>query len=154
MGSFDQGRFVILTLRPASKHAPKAKIIPKRGGDFMKKRITLSGIISFVLVSFLLNSYLLVKHSLYFLALVIPLFLWVSLFPGTMPKGTKKLRLRLCSHGSTLLSLFALSLIPSLCFHAVLAFLLLPTHYTDLLFSLLYCVILSALLFWNGILCV
>ena len=120
----------------------------------MKKRITLSGIISFVLVSFLLNSYLLVKHSLYFLALVIPLFLWVSLFPGTMPKGTKKLRLRLCSHGSTLLSLFALSLIPSLCFHAVLAFLLLPTRYTDLLFSLLYCVILSALLFWNGILCV
>ena len=70
------------------------------------------------------------------------------------PRGTKRLGIRLCNHGTLLLALFAFSLIPSLAWHVLLAFRLLPEAYLDLVFSLLYCILLSALIFWNGIICV
>lgn len=120
----------------------------------MRKYITLSNVIYFILISILLNSYMLVKASPYFLIPIIPLFLLLNIIPGIRPRGTKKLRIKLCNHGTVLLALFAFSLIPSLIWHTVLAFRLLPDAYMELIFSALFCIVLSAILFWNGIICV
>ena len=120
----------------------------------MKRYFTLSNIFYYILMSFLLNSYLLVKASPYTLIPMIPAFLLLNILPGIRPKGTQNLRLKVCNHGTLLLTIFVGSLIPSLLWHALLAYLTLPQAYMDLVWSAVYCVVASALLFWNGILCV
>ena len=70
------------------------------------------------------------------------------------PTGTKRLRLKLCNHGTLLLTIFVWSLIPSLIWHIVLAFHTIPDTYMDFVWSFVYCVVASAILFWNGIVCV
>lgn len=120
----------------------------------MRRYLTLPNIIYFILISILLNSYMLIKRSPYSLIWIIPLFVLLNLLAGMRPRGTKKLRIRVCNHGAVLLTLFTLSLIPSLIWHILLAIHTLPGAYTDLLFSALFCILASALLFCNGILCV
>lgn len=120
----------------------------------MKRYITLANVVYFMIMAFLLNSYLLVKHSPYWLIAIIPLFLLLNVLPGARLRGTRSLRLRLCNHGTALLILFVCTLIPSLLFHAVLAFFTVPHAYMELVWSAVYCIVASALLFWNGILCV
>jgi len=120
----------------------------------MRRYLTLPNIIYFILISILLNSYMLIKRSPYSLIWIIPLFVLLNLLAGMRPRGTKKLRIRVCNHGAVLLTLFTLSLIPSLNWHILLAIHTLPGAYTDLLFSALFCILASALLFCNGILCV
>ena len=120
----------------------------------MKKCLTLSNVIYFVLMAVLLNSYMLVKASPYTLIGIVPLFLFLNIAPGMHLVGTKRLRLRICNHGTVLLAIFVCSLIPSLIYHVVLAFLTIPHAYMDLVWSLVYCIVASALLFWNGIACV
>ncbi len=120
----------------------------------MKKCLSPSHILYVILGCLLFNSYLPVKRYPYLLIAVIPLYILLNVLPGSRPRGTRRLRLRVCHHGTVLLSLFVCSLIPSLIWHTVLAFYTLPSAYLDLLFSALYCILLSALLFWNGILCV
>ena len=120
----------------------------------MKKHIRSSSILYLLLMSFLLNSYLLVKAFPWLLTLTIPLFLLLNILPGMHPNGARSLRLKFCNHGTILLTIFVGSLIPSLLWHAVLAVRFIPHAYTDLLWSAVYCVVGSAILFWNGILCV
>ena len=120
----------------------------------MKKHFTRRNVIYFILITTLLNSYLLVSAVPLTLIAVIPLFLLLNILPGIRPRGTDKLRLRICNHGTLLLILFIWSLIPSILWHAVLAFLTLPNAYMDLVWSAVYCIVASAILFWNGILCV
>ena len=120
----------------------------------MRRYITLPNIIYLILTCFVINSFTLVKAFPLSLVLIIPLFIVLNIIPGMKPKGTKKLRIRLCNHGTVLLGIFAFSLIPSLIWHITLAFFLLPHSYLDLIFSLLFCIVLSAFIFWNGIICV
>ncbi len=123
-------------------------------GVCMKRHLSLSNIIYFFLISFIFNSYLLVKQLPYLLILIVPLFVLCGIMPGIRLCETKKLRLKLCNHGTVILALFACSLIPSLIWHIILAFITLPGSYLDLVFSAVYCIVASALFFWNGILCV
>ena len=97
---------------------------------------------------------MLVKASPYALMIIVPLFLLLNALPGMRLTGTKRFRLRLCNHGAVLLAIFICSLIPSLIYHIILAFLTIPHAYMDLIWSLVYCIVASALLFWNGIICV
>lgn len=105
-------------------------------------------------MSFLLNSYMIVKTSQYTLIVIIPLFLLLNSLVGIKPKGTKRLRLKLCNHGTLLLVIFVGSLIPSLIYHIILAFLTIPHTYIDFVWSAVYCIVASSIVFWNGILCV
>lgn len=120
----------------------------------MKRYLSLINIFYFILLVVLLNSYMLVKRNPYLLILIIPIFIILNIFSGMNPRGTKKLRLKVCNHGTLLLALFIASLIPSVIWHIILVFITLPTAYTDLIFSALYCTLASAVVFWNGILCV
>lgn len=120
----------------------------------MKRCLTPANIISFALAVLVINSYMLVKLSPLALIGILPLFVALNIFPGMRLTGTKRLRLRICNHGTVLLAIFVCSLIPSLIYHIVLAFLTVPHAYMDLVWSLVYCITASALLFWNGIACV
>ena len=120
----------------------------------MKKQITFLNTIYFILISVLLNSYVLLKHEPYLLIAVIPLFILANILPGISPRGTKKLRIRLCNHGTVLLSVFVFSLVPSAVWHVFLAFRYVPGEYMQLIYSALYCIAASAIIFWNGIICV
>lgn len=120
----------------------------------MKRYLTPAGIFYFLLTSLLVNSYMLVKAFPFALPAIIAAFVLLNLLPGMKPKGTKLLRLRFCNHGTLLLAIFVWSLIPSIVWHAVLAFLTIPNAYMDLVWSLVYCIVASAILFWNGIICV
>jgi len=120
----------------------------------MRRYITPTYVIYFILMSLLLNSYMLVKTSPLTLLAIIPLFVLLNSLVGIKPAGTKKLRLKLCKHGTLLLTIFVGSLIPSLIWHIVLAFLTIPKTYMDFVWSLVYCIVASAILFWNGIICV
>ncbi|MBR2011080.1 MAG: triacylglycerol lipase [Clostridia bacterium] len=120
----------------------------------MRRYFTLPNVIYFVLFSILLNSYMLIKTSPYLLILIIPVFVLLNMLAGIRPAGTKSIRIKLCNHGATLLALFIFSLIPSLIWHIILAVQTLPEAHMDLIFSALFCILLSALLFSNGIICV
>lgn len=120
----------------------------------MRRYFTLPNVIYFVLLSILLNSYMLIKTSPYLLILIIPVFVLLNMLAGIRPAGTKSIRIKLCNHGATLLALFIFSLIPSLIWHIILAVQTLPEAHMDLIFSALFCILLSALLFSNGIICV
>ena len=97
---------------------------------------------------------MLVKAFLSALFIIIPLFLSINFFIGTRLKGTKRLLLRICNHGTLLLLMFVCSLVPSLFWHSVLAILTIPNAYMDLVCSAVYCILASAIVFWNGIICV
>lgn len=120
----------------------------------MKRYITFFNIISLILVSVICNSYLLVKAFPYLLWLIIPLFLCLNILPGIRPRGTKKRSLILCNHGTAVLFIFVLALIPSAILHTVLAFHFLPQSPDVFWYSLLYCSLFLSVFFWNGILCV
>ncbi len=120
----------------------------------MKRYLSLGNVICFLLITFLFNSYILVRYKPIWLVLIIPLFIIMNILPGMRLRGTKKIRWKICNHGTLLLFLFVCSLIPSAVWHIVLAILTLPSDYMDLLWSVLYCTLSSGLFFWNGILCV
>ncbi len=120
----------------------------------MKRCITPRNMVYLTLMSVLLNSYMLVRQFPWLLIGIIPLFLWLNAAAGMRPQGAHALRLKWCNHGTVLLFLFAGSLIPSLVWHTVLAFLTIPNTYMQWIFSALYCIGASAVLFWNGIICV
>ncbi|MBO7157682.1 MAG: triacylglycerol lipase [Clostridia bacterium] len=105
-------------------------------------------------MSFLLNSYMLAKALPHTLVVIIPLFLLLNALAGTKPKGTNSRRLKLCNHGNVLLAVFVGSLIPSILWHILLAFRSIPETPMDLVWSAVYSFVASAILFWNGILCV
>lgn len=85
---------------------------------------------------------------------IIPLFLFVNGFAGGFLLPTKNRKLWVCHHGGILLVAFLLSVVLSLIYHVILAVLLIPAAPKPLLWSVLLCVGMEALVFWNGILCV
>ena len=121
----------------------------------MKKYITLPNVIYFVLISLLLNSYLIIKVFRYSLIVLIPLYILMNILPGINPPGVKKIRTKICNHGTVTLILFSFSIIPSVIWHvALICHSIINGFFSDLIFSTLLCVILSAILFWNGIISV
>ena len=120
----------------------------------MKRYFTPACVFYFICMSFLLNSYMVIKTYPLAAVIIIPLFLILNIFPGSRTKGIKRFRLRTLNHGVLMLTVFVASLIPSVLWHMALAYQTLPFNYMDLIWSVVYCIVASAILFWNGILCV
>ncbi len=120
----------------------------------MKKIFSITNILYFVIISLLINSFLLVRNNLIYLFIIIPLFLFINIFAGTIKIKTKSFRLKVCFHGATVLLIFAFSLIPSIIFNIVFGFLTIPNDYMLFIYNIIYCIVASAIVFWNGIICV
>ena len=120
----------------------------------MKRFITPINLVYSGLVCIVANSYILVDVSLWFLILLIPIFLFLNLFAGTISAETKRIRLRICHHGGVLLGAFVMSIVVSLIYHGILALCVYKTDLHLLIVSMEWCVAVSEYIFWNGILCV
>lgn len=119
----------------------------------MKKCITPINTVYFLLISIIVNSYLLVKLSPYTLIAMIPLFVLINIVAG-LGLDTQRRRVKTCNHGAVILAVFCASLIPSIIYHTILAFIMIPNSYLDLIYSSIFCAVASSIVFWNGIISV
>ncbi len=90
----------------------------------------------------------------WWLAILIPVYVLVNIFPAWGRPNRPGIRLKICSHGCECLIIFLASTILAGMFHFVLALFLLPGDWKILLTSILIAFAVEALLFWNGIICV
>lgn len=121
----------------------------------MKNLITPLNILYIVLMSVIVNGYLILSLSLYWLIAFIPVFLFICAFAGTVKKKTPHMRIRICHHGAVLLTIFTVALIPSFIYHTVLGFITIPRENEDLFFkSLFYCISMLLFVLIVGTVCV
>ena len=120
----------------------------------MKKIFNFEIIIYALLLSIIANSYIIVWGNPLVLGITLAIFVIINATSGIFTCGAKHLRLRTCAHGYSLLASFALSVIASVIFHIVLAFVTIPNEYMTLIWSALFCIAAEAIVFWNGITCV
>ncbi len=113
-----------------------------------------SVLLNFVLVSFMANSFLIVKQLPQILFVLIPLFLAVNIPTSVVTTKANSKKTKVCQHGTILLYSFYLSIIASFIYQIVLAIKLIPNDYKTFIWSLVLCIGVHFILFWNGILCV
>lgn len=118
------------------------------------KKLSISYLVYSVLFSLISNSYIVIDKNISWLFLLIPLFLFINIFAGTLIVKTKNLKLKICSHGVTLLTVFLISVLISIIYHILLLFRIFGNSMLTFFISAIACIILEAFLFWNGILCV
>lgn len=107
-----------------------------------------------VIVSFTANSFVFIEQLPQSLWLMVPIFLFVNLFAGTLTAKTRNKKLRICRHGTLLLCVFCVSVVVSVVCQLCLAFQTVPNSYMTFVWSLLLCIGVNFIVFWNGILCV
>ena len=105
-----------------------------------------------VAASFIANSYILVKQMPQSLFVLLPVFLFVNLFAGCFIIKTRSKTLRICYHGTVLLASFYISVILSIICQILLA--INPNNNSLFWESLVFCIGVNFIIFWNGILCV
>lgn len=107
-----------------------------------------------VIISFIANSYAFVQQSQQILFLLIPIFLFVNTFAGCSVLKTKRKSLKICCHGTVLLVSFYISIIISAICQIIIATKTIPNNYMLFVWSLVFCVCVNFVIFWNGIICV
>lgn len=120
----------------------------------MKRHRILQYTVYTLLLSVCANSFCAVAQNPAWLWVLVPPFAFTALFAGFFLPRVRGIRIRICRHGAVLLHSFLFSVPVSVVYHAVLAFKTLPDEYAPLLWSILYCAVASATVFWVGILCV
>ena len=102
----------------------------------------------------LANLYLPLMVAPWLLAVMIPGLLFVLIFAGgRVPKTTRR-RMKICYHGATLLLAFQISGLISLLYHLWLAAVTLPADPWSVIWSCVLCIVIEAVIFWVGIICV
>ena len=120
----------------------------------MRFRFIFSVLIHSVIVSFTANCFTFVKQTPKSLFVLIPIFLLTNIFAGTLLLRSKSKRVEICRHGTVLLYSFWSSLIASAFYQIPLAFKTIPDDYTTFIWSMVLCVGVNFIIFWNGIICV
>ncbi len=120
----------------------------------MKISMTVKNLIMTTFLAIVANGWLLLRQNLLWLILMIPLFLILFLLPLRILKKTKSKRWIFCHLGGELLAYFVWSLIPSIIYHVVLIVLYWETNKMSVIHSALFCIAVSAFVFWFGIICV
>ena len=118
----------------------------------MKARFILSIALHSLIISFMANSFLFIRQCPERLFAIVPVFLLVILFAGAFVVKTK--RSRICLHGTVLLYAFCTATLFSIPYHICLALQTIPGNHMTLVWSLVQCVGILAVVFWVGILCV
>ncbi len=120
----------------------------------MRSKFYIASILYAFLFAFSANSFVMIRQYPALLFLILPLFLFGNLFAGLQVTEIRNIPLRICQHGTVLLSAFYISLFLSAGLQFFLGLKLLPHDRTTYLWNLLMCVGVYFLVFWNGILCV
>lgn len=117
-------------------------------------RLVFSSIIYSILICFIANSYVLIAQMPQSLFVLIPVLLLINLFAGLWGVKTGSKRLKICCHGSVLLIAFCASVVASVIFQIIVAVKTIPSDYMTFIWSLVLCVCVHFVIFWNGIICV
>ena len=107
-----------------------------------------------VAISFIANSYVFVQQAPQSLFFLIPIFLFVNIFAGCFLLKTKRKSLKICCHGTVLLVSFYISVIVSKIYQIIIAIKTIPDNYMLFVWSLIFCISVNFVIFWNGIICV
>ena len=107
-----------------------------------------------VAISFIANSYVFVQQAPQSLFFLIPIFLFVNIFAGCFLLKTKRKSLKICCHGTVLLVSFYISVIVSIIYQIIIAIKTIPDNYMLFVWSLIFCICVNLVIFWNGIICV
>ena len=120
----------------------------------MKTRFAISGLLYAAVISFLANSFALVRQAPHVLFVMVPVFLAVNVFAGFWAVKLSDKRFKICQHGTILLCAFYISVILSTIFQIRFAICTMSGDGWGVFWSLIYCIGVHFIVFWNGILCV
>lgn len=120
----------------------------------MRSFLNVINIISLIVIFCAANCYIFAVKYPTIIWLMLTAFLLVNIFVGTRRLKASGLRFNICNHGGILLIIFALSVIMSVIYHIVLAFIYIQSDHMQFVWSAVTCVGVHFVLFWNGILCV
>jgi triacylglycerol lipase len=122
----------------------------------MKRFVWLLRIITAILLCVLPNAYLFIQQNrLWYLAPVwILLFLIANLVPLIPAQKLPNTRLLVCSHGAVCLIFFLCSVCCSVVYHLALIPSFFPQQWGLWAISVVFCVIMESILFWNGMISV
>ena len=107
-----------------------------------------------VAISFIANSYAFVQQAPQSLFYLIPIFLFLNIFAGRSILKAKRKSLKICCHGTVLLISFYISIIVSVIYQIILSIKTIPNNYMLFVWSLVFCICVNFIIFWNGIICV
>lgn len=114
----------------------------------------LMNLLFLILLSLCSNCWLAVKQFPLLLLIILPSFLTVNFLAGITVKTAPTKSMKLCAHGVSCLKLFSFSMIISVLYHIGLVFNLQGKTYIDFIISTVVCIIVLAIIFWNGIISV
>lgn len=120
----------------------------------MKRILTLPNILHLWLFCVIANSYVAIAAQPILLVAIVPAFLFLNALAGIWEPDTGSKRIKFCHHGGVLLFLFAASILPSAIYHIILASVTRDGQPATFFASLLFCICVEAVVFWNGIICV
>ena len=106
------------------------------------------------IISFIANSFTFIKSTTQSLFIIIPVFVLINVFAGIFTINVKSFKLKVCNHGTILLTVFYISVIVSAVYHIILGIKTIPTDYMTFVWSALICFGVNFIVFWNGIICV
>lgn len=123
----------------------------KHNKDVIEKLLYL---INIALVCVCANCFYLAKK---FPALI-PVFAVGLIFSNLLPMYSANdfpnKQMKICNHGTKCLKIFSLSVMVSIVYHIVMAFYLFPIQWVQWIFSVIICVCVESIIFWNGIISV
>ena len=105
-------------------------------------------------ISFIANSYAIVLQEPQSLFFLVPIFLFINVLAGCSILKTKRKSLKICCHGTVLLVSFYISILISVIYQIILVIKTIPNNYMLFVWSLVLCVCVNFVIFWNGIICV
>ena len=115
----------------------------------MLKKLIL--VFDIIIITITANFYWMIDvYGLFWIAAVIPVFVFINIFPVIFANKKEILRLRICEGGTFLLKAFIISTVISVGSHIWLLIKLLPLEWKSALFSCITCLLIECIVFWNG----
>ena len=111
-------------------------------------------ILNTIILIFTTNSICLIWRHLWLIPIVILLFTGANVLPIYSKQELPNKRFKVCAHGNRCLKSFVITLIATVIYHAIMAFILIPDKWELWVVSAVVAFITNAILFWNGILSV
>lgn len=120
----------------------------------MKVKFVISTLLNSLLINFIANSFILIKLLANSLYIIVPAFILVNVFAGTLIPYVNNIKLSICQHGTITLYSFYISVVFSTIYQILFAIKTFSSDRMSVVWSLAICVGVSFIVFWNGIICV
>lgn len=117
----------------------------------MRTKFICSALLHSILICCMANSFGLIQAAPWSLIVIIPAFLLVNIFAGTLLPRIPSKKLRICRHGTVMLYAFYVSILLTAVYQI---FFVTKTDTATFIWNLVVCIAVHFIVFWNGILCV